>query len=160
MYIALLKFIHDNKEDASKKKEIDEASMLVYLMPYLHEELLNRHLGTLMLADHIKAMIQEQAVNQTSEFQNFVATFMFADLKADKFMTYVKNFVTSYKRQYIADAIYLKLIQYFYDSDSDTLDKDLAELMTTVYMKSHQPGYGKKWQKDALMKKFLGIKKV
>ena len=75
-------------------------------------------------------------------------------------MTYVKNFVTSYKRQYIADAIYLKLIQYFYDSDSDTIDKELAELMTTVYMKSHQPGYGKKWQKDALMKKFLGIKKI
>lgn len=160
MYMALLKFIHDNKEDASKKKEIDEASMLVYLMPILHEELLNRHLGTLMLADHIKAMIQEQTANQTSEFQNFVATFMFADLKADKYMTYVKNFVTSYKRQYIADAIYLKLIQYFYDSDSDTIDKELAELMTTVYMKSHQPGYGKKWQKDALMKKFLGIKKI
>lgn len=159
IYITFLKFINDYKDDPSKKAKVEEVSLLIFLLPVLQEELLSRHLGTLMLADHIKAMIKEQAVNQTSEFQNFVATFMYADLKADKFMTYVRNFVSSYKRQYIADAIYLKLIKYFYDSDSNSIDKELAELMATVYMKSHQPGYGKKWQKDVLINKFLGIKK-
>ena len=44
----------------------------------------------LMLADHIKEMIKEQTVNQTSEFQCFVATFMYADLKAKDYMKYLK----------------------------------------------------------------------
>lgn len=159
IYIMGLKFIKENKDDPSKKVKVDEWSTIVYLMPVLHEEMLNRHLGTVMLADHIKNMIKEQAAHQTSEFQHFIATFMYADLKAEGFMTYIKNFVLSYKRHYIADAIYFKLIQYFYDSDSDSRDRELAELMTTVYMKSHQAGYGKKWRRDALFNKFLGIKK-
>lgn len=159
IYIMGLRFIMENKDDPSKKAKVDEWSTLVYLMPVLHEEMLNRHLGTVMLADHIKNMIKEQTAHQTSEFQHFIATFLYADLKAEGFMTYVRNFVSSYKRQYIADAIYFKLIQYFYDSDSDSRDRELAELMTSVYMKSHQAGYGKKWRKDVLINKFLGIKK-
>lgn len=159
IYVTFLKYIRDYKDDPSKKTKVDEASLLVFLLPVLQEEILSHHLGTLMLADHIKTMIKEQTVNQTSEFQNFIATFMYADIKAEGFMTYVRKFINSYKRQYIADAIYLKLIKYFYDSDSDLRDRELAELMTIVYMKSHQPGNGKKWQKDALMKKFLSIKK-
>ena len=105
-------------------------------------------------------IIKQQEANQTSEFQNFVATFMYADLKARDYMKYVKRFVASFKRHYIADAVYFKLLRYFYESDSDIIDKDLAELMTSVYMKSHTPGHGKHWNKHALLKKFLDVKKT
>lgn len=157
IYMTGMRLIRENK-DESKRSKIEEISTILYLLPVLHEDLLNSHLGTLMLADHIKEMIKEQAANQTSEFQNFVATFMYADLKAKDYMKYIKRFVEKYKRKYIADAIYLKLMRYFYESDNDNLDKELAELMTTVYMKSNNPGHGRQWKKDVLLQKFLKTK--
>lgn len=156
-YITGMRLIKENK-DESKHSKIEEISTILYLLPVLHEDLLNRHLGTLMLSDHIRKMIKEQTANQTSEFQNFVATFMYADLKAKDYMKYLKRFVDKYKRKYIADAIYLKLMQYFYESDNDTVDKELAEMMTSVFMKSNNPGRGRQWKKDILMKRFLAAK--
>ena len=157
VYIMGMRIIRENN-DGSRNNKMSEISTILYLLPVLHEELLNHHLGTLMLADHIKEMIKEQATNQTSEFQNFVATFMYADLKAPEYTKYLKRFVSKYRRKYIADAIYLKLMRYYYESDNKALDADLAEMMATVYMKSHNPGHGKQWNKDVLMKKFLSRK--
>ena len=157
VYMSGMRLIKENK-DETKSSKIDEVSTFLYLLPVLHEDLLNRHLGTLMLADHIKEMIKEQANNQTSEFQYFVATFMYADLKAKEYMKYLRRFVEKYKRKYIADAIYLKLMRYFYESDNDNVDRELAEMMATVYTKSNNPGRGKQWNKDALMKRFLSNK--
>lgn len=156
-YMTGMRLVRENT-DESKRSKIEELSTILYLLPVLHEGLLNRHLGTLMLADHIKEMIKEQSVNQTSEFQIFVATFMYADLKAHDYMKYLKRFVEKYKRKYIADAVYLKLMHYFYESDNENVDKELAEMMTSVYMKSNSPGHGKHWNKDALMKRFLSAK--
>ena len=158
-YIMGMRIVKNNKGENNEDK-IREISTILFLLPVLHEELLNNHLGTVMLADHIREMIKQQEANQTSEFQNFVATFMYADLKARDYMKYVKRFVASFKRHYIADAVYFKLLRYFYESDSDIIDKDLAELMTSVYMKSHTPGHGKHWNKHALLKKFLDVKKT
>ena len=157
VYMSGMRLIKENK-DETKSSKIEELSTFLYLLPVLHEDLLNRHLGTLMLADHIKEMIKEQANNQTSEFQYFVATFMYSDLKAKEYMKYLRRFVEKYKRKYIADAIYLKLMRYFYESDNDNVDRELAEMMATVYTKSNNPGRGKQWNKDALMKKFLSNK--
>lgn len=157
VYMSGMRLIKENK-DETKSSKIEELSTFLYLLPVLHEDLLNRHLGTLMLADHIKEMIKEQANNQTSEFQYFVATFMYSDLKAKEYMKYLRRFVEKYKRKYIADAIYLKLMRYFYESDNDNVDRVLAEMMATVYTKSNNPGRGKQWNKDALMKKFLSNK--
>lgn len=157
VYMTGMRLIKENK-DERKSSKIEEISTILYLLPVLHEDLLNRHLGTLMLADHIKEMIKEQAVSQTSEFQNFVATFMYADLKAKDYMKYLKRFVEKYKRKYIADAIYLKLMRYFYESDNELLDKELAEMMTTIYMKSNNPGHGRQWKKDLLLQRFLKSK--
>ena len=157
VYMIGMRLIRENT-DESKRSKIEEISTVLYLLPVLHEELLNHHLGTLMLADHIREMIKDQSANQTSEFQNFVATFMYADLKAKDYMKYLKRFVDKYKRKYIADAIYLKLMHYFYESDNDNVDTELAEMMATVYTKSNSPGRGKQWNKDALMKKFLTAK--
>lgn len=84
---------------------------------------------------------------------------MYADLKAPDYMKYVRKFVLSFKRHYIADAIYLKLMQYFYESDNDNLDKDLADLMVIVYTKSHQAGNNRFWNKDLLLKKILSAKR-
>ena len=157
VYMSGMRLIKEHK-DETKSSKIEELSTFLYLLPVLHEELLNHHLGTLMLADHIKEMIKEQANNQTSEFQYFVATFMYSDLKAKEYMKYLRRFVEKYKRKYIADAIYLKLMRYFYESDNDNVDRELAEMMATVYTKSNNPGRGKQWNKDALMKKFLSNK--
>lgn len=157
VYMTGMRVIRENK-DESKRSKIEEISTILYLLPVLHEDLLNSHLGTLMLADHIKEMIKEQTANQTSEFQNFVATFMYADLKAKDYMKYVRRFVEKYKRKYIADAIYLKLMRYFYESDNENLDRELAEMMTTIYMKSNNPGRGRQWKKDILMQRFLKAK--
>lgn len=157
VYMIGMRLIKENT-DESKRSKLEEVSTVLYLLPVLHEEVLNHHLGTLMLADHIKEMIKEQTVNQTSEFQCFVATFMYADLKAKDYMKYLKRFVDKYKRKYIADAIYLKLMQYFYESDNPNVDNELAKMMATVYMKSNNPGHGKQWDKDALIKRFLSAK--
>lgn len=157
VYMTGMRLIKENA-DESKRSKIEEISTVLYLLPVLHEELLSRHLGTLMLADHIRGMIKEQSANQTSEFQNFVATFIYADLKAKEYMKYLRQFVEKYKRKYIGDAIYLKLMRYFYESDKEGVDRGLAEMMATVYTKSNSPGRGKHWNKDALMKKLLASK--
>ena len=157
IYMMGMRLIKESK-DESKSDKVSQISMILYLLPVLHEDMLNHHLGTLMLADHIREMIKSQADNQTSEFQNFVATFMYADLKARDYMKYLKRFVEKYKRKYIADAIYLKLMRYFYESDNDVVDRELAEMMATVYTKSNSPGRGKQWNKDVLMKRFLSAK--
>ncbi len=157
VYMIGMRLIKENK-DESRSGKIKEISTVLYLLPVLHEELLNHHLGTLMLADHIREMIKEQSANQTSEFQNFVATFMYADLKAKDYMKYLRRFVEKYKRKYIADAVYLKLMRYFYESENDSVDRELADMMATVYTKSNSPGRGKQWNKDALMRRLLSAK--
>lgn len=157
-YIIGMRYIYDNKDNKGNVDKVREISTIVFLLPELHEEMLNHHLGSLMLADQMKHMILDQEVNQTSEFQRFVATFMYADLKAPGYMDYIKSFVRSFKRHYIADAIYLKLMQYYYESDSKKLDKQLAELMVSVFTKSHQAGNNKKWKKEVLLEKILKTK--
>jgi hypothetical protein len=158
-YIIGMRYIYENQGKKENAEKLNEISTIVFLLPELHEEMLNHHLGSMMLADQMKKMILDQESNQTSEFQRFVATFMYADLKAPDYMKYVRKFVLSFKRHYIADAIYLKLMQYFYESDNDNLDKDLAELMVIVYTKSHQAGNNRFWNKDLLLKKILSAKR-
>lgn len=158
-YIIGMRYIYENQGKKDNSEKLNEISTIVFLLPELHEEMLNYHLGSMMLADQMKKMILDQESNQTSEFQRFVATFMYADLKAPDYMKYVRKFVLSFKRHYIADAIYLKLMQYFYESDNDNLDKDLADLMVIVYTKSHQAGNNRFWNKDLLLKKILSAKR-
>lgn len=157
-YMIGMRYIYENQGKKEYGEKLREISIIVFLLPELHEEMLNHHLGSMMLADQMKKMIIEQEDNQTSEFQRFVATFMYADLKATGYMKYIKKFVQSFKRQYIADAIYLKLMKYFYESDNDDLDKQLAELMADVYIKSHQAGNKQHWNKDVIMKQIMSVK--
>ena len=39
-------------------------------------------------------------------------------------------------------------------------DKQLAEMMTTVFIKSNNPGHGKQWKKDVLLQRFLKAKQA
>ncbi|MBQ4387909.1 MAG: metallophosphoesterase [Prevotella sp.] len=158
-YMIGMRYIYENKGKKEYEKKVSHLSTILFLLPELHEEMLSHHLGSMMLADQMKRMILEQESNQTSELHRFVATFMYADLKAPDYMKYIKRFVQSFKRQYIADAIYLKLMQYYYESDNDNLDKELAELMVIVYTKSHQAGNNKHWNKDVLMKRIMSVKR-
>lgn len=155
-YIMCMRYIKRNEKDPSKEGMIKELSMYMFLLPVLHEELLRDHLGSVKLQDPIKNLLEQDAKNNKPELQQFMSVFLYGDLKGNNYMDYIKSFVIKSKRAFIKDACFLKLQQYYYNSNDEKLDRKLVELMADLYISSHKSKGSKHcYNKGAIMAEFL-----
>lgn len=160
-YIVCMKYIKKNENDASKQEKVKELSMCMFLLPVLHEELLRDHLGSIKLLDPIKDMLEADIKNPKSELQQFMTTFMYGDLKGKNYLDYIKSFIISSKRAFIRDSCFLKLQQYYYNSNDSKLDRKLAEMMADLYISSHKSKRNEKhFNKGVITERFLKNKGV
>ena len=160
-YIVCMKYIKKNENDASKQEKVKELSMCMFLLPVLHEELLRDHLGSVKLLDPIKDMLEADIKNPKSELQQFMTTFMYGDLKGKNYLDYIKSFIISSKRAFIRDSCFLKLQQYYYNSNDSKLDRKLAEMMADLYISSHKSKRNEKHlNKGVITERFLKNKGV
>lgn len=160
-YIICMKYIKKNENDASKQEKVKELSMCMFLLPVLHEELLRDHLGSVKLLDPIKEMLDADIKNPKSELQQFMTTFMYGDLKGKNYLDYIKSFIIASKRAFIRDSCFLKLQQYYYNSNDEKLDRKLAEMMADLYISSHKTkGSTQHFNKGMIIDKFLKNKSV
>lgn len=133
-YIMCMHFIKKNEDDPSKESAIKEASIIMYLLPVLHEELLRDHLGSIKLKSPILEKLQQDKESCESEFQKFMTVFLYGDLKESGYMEYIKSFIIESKRSFIKDACFFKLQQYYYDSNNSKLDKDIVDIIANLYI--------------------------
>lgn len=155
-YIMCMKYVKDNEKDPSKAEKIKELSLFMFLLPVLHEELLRDHMGSVKLLDPIKEMLEKDIKDSKSELQQFMTVFMYGDLKGVNYIDYIRSFITNSKRVFIRDSCFLKLQQYYYNSNDKTLDRKLADLMADLYISSHKTKGSKQvYNKGNIMDRFL-----
>lgn len=158
-YIICMKYIKNNEGDPSKAEKVKELSIFMFLLPVLHEELLRDHLGSVKLMDPIKEMLEQDMKDSKSELQQFMTVFMYGDLKGANYLEYIKTYITNSNRAFIKDSCFLKLQQYYYNSNDKTLDRKLVELMADLYISSHKTKSSKQvYNKGNIMDRLLKSK--
>lgn len=126
-----------NHEDKFPKERVEDLKFIVRLLPVLHEELLRGHLGTYKLTEVIKDKIEEdnKLTSNPSEFERFLSVFLYADLKGKDYFSVLSEFLKNFRRAYIADASYFKLLSYYYSSKVTSDDNKLINLLGDLYVK-------------------------
>lgn len=160
LYVMCMRYIRDNESDPTKEEKIKELTLIMFLLPVVHEDYLRNHLGSVKLIGAVKDKMNADKQGATSELQRFMSVFLYGDLKGKDYIKNIKAFLTSSKRAYIRDSAFFKLQQYFYDSNDKDLDKVLAEMMADLYIASHKTGNHKgTYNKGAIINEFLNKKK-
>lgn len=159
-YIMCMRYIKDNESDPTKEEKIKELTLIMFLLPVIHEEFLRNHLGSVKLIGAVKDKMDADKAGSSSELQRFMSVFLYGDLKGKDYIKIIKVFLSSAKRAYIRDSAFFKLQQYFYDSNDKELDWSLAEMMADLYIASHKTSNKKgDFNKGAIINEFLNKKR-
>lgn len=113
-------------------------------LPLLHEIMLSDNLGSYKLSDIIKGKIDNDQLNENnyiSEFEKFLSVFLYADVKGPGYWEVIQRFIKQYKRSYITDTIYLKILSYYHSSTEKQQDNTLLNLLSDLYIQSHSSEY-------------------
>lgn len=116
----------------------------IRFLPLLHEIMLSDNLGSYKLSDIIKGkIVQDQSDKDTnmSEFERFLSVFLYADVKGPGYWDVIRDFISHYKRSYITDTIYLKILSYYHSSTEKNQDNKLLSLLGDLYIQSHSSEY-------------------
>lgn len=136
------------EELLAKNKDINERifniQISIRFLPLIHEIMLSDNLGSYKLSDIIKDKINQDQLTTTSnisEFEKFLSIFLYSDVKGPGYWDVIQNFIKQYKRSYIADTIYLKLLSYYHSSTDKNQDNKLLSLLSDLYIQSHSSDY-------------------
>ena len=140
-YCILYKLICESfvkHSDKFPKERIEEFLFVLRILPNVHLELLSANIGSFKLSEVFKAKIEEDYINinYVSEFERFLSVFLYADVRGTDYKNIASNFIQSFKKKYIADACYFKLLLYYYKSTDKDFDKyllrNLVDLCSVV----------------------------
>lgn len=164
-YCILYKLICESfvtHSDRFPKERIEEFLFILRILPSLHLELLSANMGSFKLSEVFKAKIDDDYINinNISEFERFLSVFLYADVRGTDFKNVTSNFIKSFKKKYIADACYFKLLLYYYKSTEESFDKFLLRNLVELYAavndgKSKQ----KRIDKDAVIRNLIESRK-
>lgn len=164
-YCILYKLICESfvkHSDKFPKERIEEFMFVLRILPNVHLELLSANIGSFKLSEVFKSKIEEDytSINYVSEFERFMSVFLYADVRGAEFKNITSNFIRSFKKKYIADACYLKLLFYYYKSTDESFDKFLLRNLVNLYAavndgKSKQ----KRIDKDAVIRNLIESRK-
>jgi len=116
----------------------------ISFLPLLHEIMLSDNLGSYKLSDIIKEKINQDNSGEDlniSEFERFLSVFLYADVKGPGYWDVIQDFIKHYKKSYITDTIYLKILSYYHSSTEKNQDNKLLSLLGDLYIQSHSSEY-------------------
>lgn len=151
-----------NHSESFPEERIDDMRFMLRFLPVLHEELIKEHLGTYKLSEIIRDKAEEDSQNKEklSEFERFLSVFLLADLKGPEYEKFMSQFLSSFQRAYIADASYLKLLEYYYSSKDKQWDQKLLSFIGDLYVKTRGSEHNaKKYNKGNIIASFQQEKK-
>lgn len=162
-YMVLFKLICEeiiNHSSYYSQQRIEDLKFCLRLLPVLHETLISEHMGTYKLTGVIQEKLQEDYIgNSVSEMEMFLSTFLYVDLKGEKYTEVLNKFIAYFKRAYIADACFFKISGYYYTSNDGKLDKILLNALSDMYIRIHQSKKNKKrLDKGKVMKMLINNK--
>jgi hypothetical protein len=147
-FVCLYKFLYVNylKKIGPElgKEERTDAELTLQFLPILHESLINDVLSSeklsLVYKEHIDAIINDKTKTQ---LEKFCAVFLYADIRGNKFIDYIKRFIAQIKGKYISDMTLFKILGYYYlRSDTHDSDKEYENIIADLIIVAK--GYSKR----------------
>ena len=163
-YMILFKLICEEMIKHSShysQQRIEDLKFCLRILPVLHQTLISEHMGTYKLTEVIKEKLDEDYQNDNiSEMEIFLSTFLYIDLKGEKYTEALNRFISYFNKAYIADACFFKISSYYYTSNDNGLDKILLNALSDMYIRIHQSKKSNKYlDKSKVMKMLINNKK-
>lgn len=138
-------FLDKNKDFIATNLK-DELTIKRNIVPWLNEVALFMIMGTTKLNLIIKEKIEADLKNESiSDYEKYLSVFLYADLKGQDYIKYVKHFIKDIRRSFMYDMSLFKVISYYiYRSKNKELDNTLENLMADIVVKSKNLSKDKK----------------
>ncbi|MFR8656548.1 MAG: hypothetical protein ACLVE2_09860 [Bacteroides caccae] len=143
------------------QQRIEDLKFCLRILPVLHQTLISEHIGTYKLTEVIKEKLYEDYQNNNiSEMEIFLSTFLYIDLKGEKYIEALNRFISYFNKAYIADACFFKISNYYYTSNDSRLDKIMLNALSDMYIRIHQSKKSDKFlDKSKVMRMLISNKK-
>ncbi|MBE4906948.1 metallophosphoesterase [Bacillus luteolus] len=135
-FVSLYKFLLDKyfEEQNEEVKPIDSKEgmddFIRKFLPAIHQVVVYQTLGTAKLNIVIQEVIESIMDNpNVTDLEKFIAVFTYADLKGKDYLKYIDQLIKNIKRYYIKDMVFLKLINYYYQTKSKELEDNYRSLL-------------------------------
>ena len=164
--ISYAMIIHSVAYNLMTKSEIPEEQMLdikfLYrFLPFMHEQLLNNNMATYKLTEVIKNKIEKDKKNKNvivSEFEQYISILMYFENNGKNSKDLLKEFLHSFNRVYIADALFLNLLSSYYMSTNKDDDAFLINNIADLYLRIN-PNGNKSAKKNEIIQRVKKTKK-
>ena len=140
------------------KEFLQQLELQQKALPFIHQVVLRYLMGTRKLSsvirDKITLDLDEISI---SDFEKFLSVFLYADLRGNDYIEFIKSFIKQIKHQYMLDMTLYKLIGYYYfRSRSKESDVLFQNLIADLIIKSKKK---KKIDKGEIINNFIEMKK-
>lgn len=173
-YALLFHSLVDYMVDRIKKKHLEKSipeerlkdlNFVIHCLPMIHECMLKDNLSSFKLSEILQEKIKNDEAyvnngnaNVLSEFERYLSVFLYCDVKGSKHKEFLKNFLASFSRMYIADACLFKLLEYYQVSKDKKYDDFLLDKIADLYLKIKGKGERDKI-KGSIMEHIRTLKK-
>ncbi|HEY3489573.1 MAG TPA: metallophosphoesterase [Candidatus Deferrimicrobiaceae bacterium] len=126
-----------NKELAEKHPLYNQMKLARNFIPLIHQILLHMFMGTQKLNMVIRDKItKDQARTDISEFERYISIFMYADIRGKDYENYIKSYIGSIRKPYIADMSLVKLTSYYFLRSGKASDPKYLNMISELIVRT------------------------
>ena len=93
------------------QQRIEDLKFCLRILPVLHQTLISEHMGTYKLTEVIKEKLDEDYQNDNiSEMEIFLSTFLYIDLKGEKYTEALNRFISYFNKAYLKYQVIITLL--------------------------------------------------
>lgn len=129
----LIQELIDNENEVKILEDMELSSKLI---PIVNQEIIKSLLGTnkleLVISEEVENNIKSDKI---SEIEEYISLFLLFDINKDKAIPYVEKFISKFKRNYMKDIIFMKIMYSYVTNNSEKLEKKYLNLLSEVKIK-------------------------
>lgn len=134
--ILIDKLIQELIENKSEIKILEDMELSSKLIPIINQEIIKSLLAT----NKLELVIQEEIIknmnnNKISEIEEYISLFLLFDINKDKGIPYIEKFISKFKRNYMKDILFMKIMHSYITNNSDRLEKKYLNLLSEIKIK-------------------------
>lgn len=132
------KVIEEKIENEQNYEErLYELNFFMRFFPTIYSETLSQNLGSFKMSEIIEKKIHSDNSSHeiVSEFERFLSVFLLYDVNAKDKSSILRDFIASFRHQYMADACYIQLMKYYMSSESSADDLLYMDLLADLIIK-------------------------
>lgn len=128
----------ETKKTQDKNETSFYEEFLIDFLPFIHQIILRKFVGTAKLNVVIREYLEEVISNDNvTDLEKFVVVFLYSDLEGRNSHKYISKFVKQIKKNYIYDAVLFKLISlYYFRSSTPESDKYYENILGDLLIKA------------------------